>query len=86
MGFGVVLGLTWEGLGEVLGGFWNPKIHDFRIFGFIFRRQISSHFLEGVKIRKKCEKPKVRQIFWPARRSERTSWEREKEIGANNWA
>ena len=38
--------------GRVLGGFWEAKILDFRIFFDVFSKHFSSNVLEGKKIEK----------------------------------
>ena len=39
-------------LGRVLGGFWEPKILDFRTFFDVFSKHFSNTILEGQKIEK----------------------------------
>ena len=58
-----------------MGGFWEAKIIDFRIFFDDFSKHFSKCFLEGKKIAKKTEKRGCPANFGAARRYVRISWE-----------
>ena len=54
----------WHDFGEVLGGFWDLKILDFRTFFDVFSKHFSSNVLDSQKIEKNCPTREHTSSFW----------------------
>ena len=63
----------------ILGGFWEAKIINFRIFSRVFWKQISNKVLEGKKIEKNSLTGKVFGNFGSGLRNARPAGERKRE-------
>ena len=67
--------------GRGLGGVWEAKILDFRIFFDIFSKHFFNDFFEGQKIEKKSPTEEHTSHFGTGLRNERTLGERKREGG-----
>ena len=71
-------GRFWKDLGRVLGGVWEPKILDFRVFFGVFLMSFFKRGSEGEKIRKKYGKTKLFRFLASGLRWSPSSWRKER--------